>query len=201
MNRNPFGTNKDALTTGEVARICNVAARTVSKWVDSGRLEGYRIPGSKDRRVHAQALLEFMKQHGIPLAGEHESSSTHVLVVDPDRTAATTIKQVLEDIGGYEVHLATDLLMAGVEMGRNTPDIILFDISAGDGAAFARSVRSCGSSKAVRLVASGTAFPDDGCALQRAGFERILRKPYSVRTLVEALGATMAHAHAHATAV
>jgi hypothetical protein len=45
-------------------------------------------------------------------------------------------------------------------------------------------------------VASGTSFPDDGHALQRAGFERILRKPYSVRTLVDALGATMAHAAA-----
>lgn len=195
MNRNPFGTQKDALTTGEVARICNVAARTVSKWVDSGRLEGYRIPGSKDRRVHAQALMEFMKQHGIPFSGD-ASTGTCVLVVDPDRTAASTIKQVLEDIGGYDVHLANDLLAAGLEMGRRTPEIILFDISAGDGAAFARSVRSCAGTANTRLVASGTQFADDGRALQRAGFERILRKPYSVRTLVETLGSTLAHAAA-----
>src|SRR4051812_28109101 len=40
---------KDVLTTGEVAKICNVAPRTVSKWFDSGALHGYRIPGSKDR--------------------------------------------------------------------------------------------------------------------------------------------------------
>ena len=42
---------KDILTTGEVAKICNVAPRTVSKWFDSGQLRGYRIPGSKDRRI------------------------------------------------------------------------------------------------------------------------------------------------------
>ena len=42
---------KDVLTTGEVAKICNVAPRTVSKWFDSGALHGYRIPGSKDRRI------------------------------------------------------------------------------------------------------------------------------------------------------
>ena len=42
---------KDVLTTGEVAKICNVAPRTVSKWFDSGALTGYRIPGSKDRRI------------------------------------------------------------------------------------------------------------------------------------------------------
>lgn len=35
-------------TTGEVARICQVAPRTVSKWFDTGRLKGYRIAGSPD---------------------------------------------------------------------------------------------------------------------------------------------------------
>ena len=38
-------------TTGQVAKICKVAPRTVSKWFDSGRLKGYRIPGSQDRRI------------------------------------------------------------------------------------------------------------------------------------------------------
>ena len=27
---------REVLTTGEVAKICNVAARTVSKWFDKG---------------------------------------------------------------------------------------------------------------------------------------------------------------------
>jgi excisionase family DNA binding protein len=194
MTRNPFGTHKDALTTGEVARICNVAARTVSKWIDTGRLEGYRIPGSKDRRVHAQALVEFMKQHNIPMGNEVDTRSC-VLVVDPDRTAASTIKQVLEDMGGYDVHLAHDLVTAGLEIGRRVPDVILFDIQAGDGAAFARTVRSCAGAGSTRLVASGAAFPEDGRSLERAGFERLLRKPYAVRTLVDAIGAaTNAHA-------
>ena len=35
--------DKDVLTTGEVAKICNVASRTVSKWFDSGQLKGYRL--------------------------------------------------------------------------------------------------------------------------------------------------------------
>ena len=47
---------KDVLTTGEVAKICNVAPRTVSKWFDSGALHGYRIPGSKDRRIPLNQL-------------------------------------------------------------------------------------------------------------------------------------------------
>jgi len=38
-------------TTGQVAKICKVAPRTVSKWFDSGRLKGYRIPGSPGSQV------------------------------------------------------------------------------------------------------------------------------------------------------
>lgn len=54
-----------ALTTGQVARLCGVAARTASQWIDAGRLQGYRLPGSQDRRVHADDLVRFMRKHGI----------------------------------------------------------------------------------------------------------------------------------------
>ncbi len=53
-------------TTGQVAKICKVAPRTVSKWFDSGRLKGYRIPGSQDRRIPRDYLIKFLKEHGMP---------------------------------------------------------------------------------------------------------------------------------------
>jgi len=54
-------------TIGQVAKICKVASRTVSKWFDSGRLRGYRIPGSQDRRIPREHLIRFLKEHGMPL--------------------------------------------------------------------------------------------------------------------------------------
>lgn len=57
---------KNVLTTGNVAKICNVAPRTVSKWVDDGALHGYRLPGSKDRRIPIANLRNFMEEHSIP---------------------------------------------------------------------------------------------------------------------------------------
>jgi len=56
----------NVLTTGEVARICNVAHRTVSKWFDKGLLKGYRLPLSKNRRIRPTELRAFMKKYGIP---------------------------------------------------------------------------------------------------------------------------------------
>ena len=58
---------KTIFTVSEVARICKVAPRTVSKWFDSGRLRGYRIPGSQDRRIPREHLVRFLKEHGMPL--------------------------------------------------------------------------------------------------------------------------------------
>ena len=57
---------KNVLTTGEVAQICNVASRTVGKWFDKKLLKGYRIPGSRDRRIPIAELIAFMKKHNIP---------------------------------------------------------------------------------------------------------------------------------------
>ena len=53
---------QSVLTTGDIAKICNVAARTVSKWVDNGTLIGYRIPGSKDRRVPISTFETFLHE-------------------------------------------------------------------------------------------------------------------------------------------
>ncbi|MFC1724592.1 helix-turn-helix domain-containing protein [candidate division KSB1 bacterium] len=59
---------KVALTTGEVSKICNVSQKTVIKWYDDGLLEGYKIPGTKDRRVPIKSLNEFIQKNNIPIS-------------------------------------------------------------------------------------------------------------------------------------
>ena len=79
--------DKEVLTTGEVAQICHVAPRTVSKWFDEGKLRGYRIPGSRDRRIPRRQLLAFMRAHGLPLDAI-EGGILRVLVVGGHGAAA-----------------------------------------------------------------------------------------------------------------
>jgi excisionase family DNA binding protein len=55
------------LTTGMVSKLCGVAARTVSKWADNGRIKHWRVPGSNDRRFFAQDLLQFMRDNSYPI--------------------------------------------------------------------------------------------------------------------------------------
>ena len=65
MNANKIIKLKYVLTTGQVSRICHVAPRTVCRWFDRGQLRGYRIPGSRDRRIPVTELARFMKAHNM----------------------------------------------------------------------------------------------------------------------------------------
>src|SRR3954469_2326047 len=100
----PF--DKEVLTTGEVAKICNVAPRTVSKWFDSGSLKGYRIPGSRDRRIPSAELMKFMRAHGIPVEGVN-SGRTRVLIVDGEKDVVDTLEKILTEQTSYDIHTAT----------------------------------------------------------------------------------------------
>ena len=81
-------------TTGQVAKICMVAPRTVSTWFDSGRLRGYRIPGSQDRRIPREYLIKFLKEHGMPLGDLEDEAMAKVLVVAQDLVLIENLKRV-----------------------------------------------------------------------------------------------------------
>ena len=58
----------EVLTSGQVAKLCHVAQRTAQKWIDEGLLKGYRIPGTKARRVMVDELVRFLKEHNMPIS-------------------------------------------------------------------------------------------------------------------------------------
>src|SRR4030042_314291 len=95
---------KNVLTTGDVAKICNVAPRTVSKWFDSGQLHGYRIPGSKDRRIPVNELIRFMKANDMP-TDALSAGKIRVLVVCGEDAASPAMIEALAR-SGYEVQTA-----------------------------------------------------------------------------------------------
>jgi excisionase family DNA binding protein len=71
-----FGEEKEpmvtqqAYTTGQAARLLCVAPRMVAKWFDQGRLRGYRVPGSQDRRIPREQLIAFITEHGLAVPAE-----------------------------------------------------------------------------------------------------------------------------------
>jgi two-component system, OmpR family, response regulator RpaA len=63
---------KAAFSTGEVAKLLHVSPGTVSRWFDMGKLKGYFIVGSRNRRIPRASLISFCRENGLPL-GELES--------------------------------------------------------------------------------------------------------------------------------
>ncbi len=185
---------KDVLTTGEVAKICNVAPRTVSKWFDSGALRGYRIPGSKDRRIPLNQLIRFMKQHGMPLNGLM-TGATRVLIVDDEQDIVEVLEKILEDEAKYEVEVAHNGFEAGITAERYRPHVILLDMHLAevDGREVAKQVKANPDLQLTKLIAmSGKMTDEEAKGLVASGFDGFLKKPFHVRQVMEAIEDSMA---------
>lgn len=181
--------DKDVLTTGEVAKICNVAPRTVSKWFDTGVLKGYRIPGSKDRRIPVSQLMRFMKEHGIPFDGI-AGGKTRILIVDDDQEIVDVLSKVLAERTNYEVRTALNGFQAGMEAERFKPHVMLLDIHLGESDArnLANFVRSDEELQMCKIIAMSGKLTDGQLAsLKGQGFDSFLKKPFAVRAAVEAI--------------
>lgn len=193
--RNAMSTKvKDVLTTGEVAKICNVAPRTVSKWFDSGALRGYRIPGSKDRRIPINQLIRFMKQHGMPLNGLM-TGCTRILIVDDEQDIVEVLEKILEDEAKYEVEVAKGGFQAGIIAEKFRPHVILMDmhLSDIDGKVVAKQVKNNPDLQLTKVIAmSGKMTEEESKGLVAGGFDGFLKKPFHVRQVIEAVEDAMA---------
>lgn len=178
-------TRKEVLTTGEVAKICHVAPRTVSKWFDTGKLRGYRIPGSRDRRIPVDQLIAFMRMYSIPLDGL-DGGTCRVLIVDVE--APEELIDSLGNIERYEVMTACNGFDAGVVAQRFRPHIIVLDTSEGEreAASICLNVKQHPELSTTKVVAA-TDDLDEGKRqrLIGMGFDDCLAKPYSLRQLIE----------------
>lgn len=196
-----MGRAKDVLTTGEVARICKVAPRTVSKWFDTGQLRGYRIPGSKDRRIPLEQLIRFMRAHGIPLNGL-EGDLTRVLIVEDQLEMADLIGRALAHQPNYDVHRAGGLFEAGAAAERLRPHVMLVscDMNGVSPRTLVRAVRGSPDQSSTKLVAM-TSSSNAGQveALKQEGFDAVLVKPFDwsemLRVIETCLEADTAHQH------
>ena len=150
---------KSVLTTGEVARICSVAPRTVSKWFDTGQLRGYRIPGSKDRRIPIEQLVRFLRLHGMPLNGL-ATGQMRVVVLDADSVLGEAMAEALAQTSGYEVRTATSVIEAGAVAFATSPHVIVVDVTLPDVVprSISRWARSADYLMGTRLIAVAPAL-------------------------------------------
>ena len=185
----PSDRSKEVLTTGQVAKICKVAPRTVAKWFDNGQLRGYRIPGSKDRRVPLSQLIRFMQAHGMPL-DDVETGQTRVLIVDEDHELTNLLRQALSTESGYAVDIATTAFEAGVLTHRSRPHVIVADVSIPGlhPRNLSQLIRTSDEFRGLKLIAvSGAMTQGQDAAYLQNGFDACLPKPFDIDQLTKAI--------------
>lgn len=182
-----MNSHRNVLTTGEVAKICHVAPRTVSKWFDAGQLRGYRIPGSKDRRIPLEQLVRFMRAHGIPLNGL-DGGARRVLVIDDDECFCEATVKALSDGDRYDVVAAHSAFEAGALAQEAKPHIVIVDVTLPDivPRTLVRWLRSHNELRDACLIGMADQLTEgQGQALCQQGFDAYLTKPFSALALIE----------------
>lgn len=177
---------KNVFTTGEVAEICNLSQQTVIRCFDSGRLRGYRVPGSRFRRIPRDALIQFMKEHKIPL-DQLQAGKMRVLVVDDDPAIVEMLVELLERDGRFEVETAATGFDAGLKTRAYHPDVIVLDYMLPDinGNAVCRSIRADETLKDVKIIiVSGVIDREHVDRLHEDGADDFIQKPFSIEQLV-----------------
>ena len=185
--------DQEVFTTGEVAKACNVTIRTVIRWIDTGQLDGYKIPGSRDRRVPRPNLIKFMEAHGLPLGVlDPNAGRKRVLIVDDDEAILELLEPFVRTLGDVEVATASNGYEAGTKTISLKPDVLLIDYNLGDitGLDVARTARTHEELKEMRIVCMSGFLDESNLEQIRAeGVDDFLKKPLDLARLGERLKA------------
>ena len=164
---------KNVLTTGDVAKICHVAPRTASKWFDNGQLKGYRIPGSKDRRIPVNELIRFMKVHNMPTSAL-AVGKIRVLIADSNQAAAKALAESLKNKADYDVEVVRSSFETGAIVEKFAPHVVLISLLAEgiDASDVCKGIRSNEDSQTIKIIALANNLRDsEAAALMQKGFD------------------------------
>ncbi len=178
---------KELYTTGEAADICNVSQQTIIRCFDSGKLAGFRIPGSRFRRIPRDSLIKFMKEHDMPLKNL-ESGKKKVLIVDDDQEIVELMVDVLGRDGRFDIRTASSGYDAGIMTQQFRPDLIILDYMLPDvnGNVVCQTIRKNDEFANTKImIVSGVVNPDEIDSLLKAGAQEFVKKPFNISQIVE----------------
>ena len=186
-------TSKTVFTTGEAAKICKVSQQTIIRCFDSGQLKGFRVPGSRFRRIPRDQLVQFMRENGIP-TDELISGKRKLLIVDDDQDLVEVLVDVFERDGRFDVRSVNNGFDAGMMVKEFRPDLVVLDVMLPDinGKEVCQRIRSDPALDEVKVVCiSGMVEQDKVQDLMNAGADDFMQKPFDAEALLEKVCKTL----------
>lgn len=178
---------KTVFTTGEAAKICKVSQQTIIRCFDNGSLKGFRVPGSKFRRIPRDQLFAFMRDNGIP-TDALESGKRKVLIVDDDEELVELLSDVFEKDGRFDIRTANNGFDAGMLVREFRPDLVVLDVMLPDinGKEVCQRIRSDDTLESVKIICiSGMVEQDKVAELRLSGANDFMHKPFNVDRLLD----------------
>lgn len=179
---------KRIFTTGEAAALCKVSQQTIIRCFDSGRLTGFRVPGSKFRRIPRDELIRFMRANNIPTTPlEASAGRKRILVVDDEPAIVELYVDLFSRDGRFEVKTAGTGYDAGLLTESFRPHLIILDYMLPDinGNIVCRRIRENEEYAGTKILCvSGVVNDEEIRSLMDAGASAFLKKPFDVRELV-----------------
>jgi excisionase family DNA binding protein len=178
---------KAVYTTGEAADVCSLSQQTIIRCFDNGQLEGFRVPGSKFRRIPHDKLIKFMEENHIP-QDLLSDNKIRVLVVDDDPEITNLFVDVLNSDGRFEVAIAQTGFDAGVQAQEFHPDVIILDFMLPDvnGNVVCKTIRSRPDLADIKIIGiSGAINRPEVDELLAAGANEYIKKPFNIEVVIE----------------
>src|SRR5919199_3682981 len=184
---------KTVFTTGEAAKICKVSQQTIIRCFDNGTLKGFRVPGSRFRRIPRNELYAFMRDNGIP-TDALESGKRKLLIVDDDQELVELMSDAFARDGRFEIKTANNGFDAGMLVKEFRPDLVVLDIMLPDinGKEVCQRVRADATLEDVRILCiSGMIEEDKIQDLKLSGADDFLHKPFDIEELIDRMCALL----------
>lgn len=178
---------KAIYTTGEAAEICGLSQQTIIRCFDEGQLEGFRVPGSKFRRIPRESLIRFMRTNNMSTE-ELESGKIRVLVVDDDPQIVELFVDVLNADERFDVATAQTGYEAGLLTQEFRPDVVILDFMLPDvnGDVVCKAIRRNPSLADIKILAiSGMAAQAEIDKILAAGANEFIKKPFNIGNVVD----------------
>jgi CheY-like chemotaxis protein len=183
--RHCFLLDKETYTSGQAARILEIPARTLRRYLSIGKIGGVQNPITQTWQISAEALVRFIENQG----GEAVIAQKELLalVIDGKPQVAELLRRVArQHISCLTVKEFQEVGDALIESGVRTPDLIIIDTTTPfyDGIGLLKLLRSNAHTSQSKVLAltDETVSTD---MLDSLGATTTLIKPFSFNDLVQ----------------
>ncbi len=194
LKENSQNKSKEVLTTGQIAKYCQVDARTVNRWINQGILKSYSLPITKFNRVKLPDFIQFLKEQKLPIPEDLKKlGKIRVLIVDDDPAMAKSVQRMLTFSEGntFDCQIATSGFEAGKFLQKSRPDLAIIDLMMPDmnGFQVCKQIKSDLETKHIKIIAvSGVIGEKERREVIEAGADAFLEKPLDEKMLNEWIG-------------